>query len=46
MLRLDSVALFEDLVGHTRERGPVRGWEEWLVHESPIRTPTGPIERW
>jgi nifR3 family TIM-barrel protein len=46
MLRLDSVALFEDLVGHTRERGPVRGWEEWLVLESPIRTPTGPIERW
>ena len=46
IIRLDSVALFEELVGRMRERGPVRGWEEWVVAESPIRTPKGPIERW
>lgn len=46
MIRLDSVALFEELVGQMRERGPVRGWEHWVVNESPIRTPKGPVERW
>jgi nifR3 family TIM-barrel protein len=45
-VRLASVAEFEELVGRMREHGPVRGWEDWVVHESPIRTPKGPIERW
>jgi nifR3 family TIM-barrel protein len=46
MVRLDSVSDFDAMLDQLRARGPVRGWEEWLVNESPIRVPTGPIERW
>jgi nifR3 family TIM-barrel protein len=46
MIRLGSVAEFQELVARMRDRGPVRGWEQWVVNESPIRTPRGPVERW
>jgi len=46
LIRLGSVAEFADVLESLRERGPVRGWEAWIVHESPIRVPTGPIEHW
>jgi nifR3 family TIM-barrel protein len=46
LIRLDSMGLFDQLVNRMRERGPVRGWDQWVETESPIRTPHGPIERW
>jgi hypothetical protein len=46
MIRLGGVAEFMDMLGQLRARGPVRGWEEWVLHESPIKVPAGPIERW
>jgi nifR3 family TIM-barrel protein len=46
MIRLGSVAEFAEMVDRLRARGPVRGWEEWLLHESPIKVPAGPISHW
>jgi nifR3 family TIM-barrel protein len=46
MIRLDRVTEFDAMLDQLRARGPVRGWEEWLAHESPIRVPQGPVERW
>jgi nifR3 family TIM-barrel protein len=46
LVRIDSVAEFDDIVARVREQGPPRGWEEWLTRESPIRVPSGPVEHW
>jgi nifR3 family TIM-barrel protein len=46
LIQLPSLQDFEEIVQRLRDRGPVRGWEEWLVHESPLRVPQGPVERW
>jgi nifR3 family TIM-barrel protein len=46
MIRLGSVAEFTEMLSQLRDRGPVRGWEEWLMHESPIKVPAGPISHW
>jgi nifR3 family TIM-barrel protein len=46
MVQLSGVAEFMEVVAKLRTRGPVPGWEEWIVNESPIRVPQGPIDRW
>jgi nifR3 family TIM-barrel protein len=46
LIRLGSEAEFAELLDRLRTRGPVHGWDEWLVHESPIRVPAGPVEHW
>src|SRR5262249_22065407 len=44
--RLNGVEEFEELLAKLRARGPVRDWQKWIINESPIRVPQGPIERW
>jgi nifR3 family TIM-barrel protein len=46
MIRLDSEAEFAAMLDRLRTRGPVPGWEEWLLRESPIKVPAGPISHW
>jgi len=46
LIRLGSELEFADALDQLRTRGPVRGWDEWLLHESPIRVPAGPVEHW
>jgi nifR3 family TIM-barrel protein len=46
MIRLRGEAEFAVMIDELRARGPVRGWDEWLLHESPIRVPAGPISHW
>jgi hypothetical protein len=46
LIRLESVADFDDIVAGVLDRGPPRDWESWLLTESAIRVPSGPIEHW
>jgi hypothetical protein len=46
MIRLASEAEFSAMIDRLRMRGPVRGWEEWLLRESPIKVLAGPISHW
>ncbi|HJT76796.1 MAG TPA: tRNA dihydrouridine synthase DusB [Gemmataceae bacterium] len=46
LVRIESAAEFDAIVERVREAGPPRGWEEWLMQESPIRVPSGPVEYW
>src|SRR5439155_1079787 len=46
LIRLESVAVFEDIVARLREAGPPGPWEYGQVDGPPISVPSGPVERW
>ncbi|HZT78676.1 MAG TPA: tRNA dihydrouridine synthase DusB [Gemmataceae bacterium] len=46
LVMIGSVAEFEEIVAGIRQRGAPPGWDEWVVSESPIKVPGGPVERW
>jgi nifR3 family TIM-barrel protein len=46
LVRIGSAAEFEEILGRLRETGPPRDWHAWVVSESAIRVPSGPIEHW
>ncbi len=46
LVRIESAAEFEAIVDGLRDRGPPRDWEAWLLTESAIRVPGGPVEHW
>lgn len=46
LIRLDSVAVFEEIVARLRETGGARFDPNWVNHESVIAVPSGPVERW
>jgi nifR3 family TIM-barrel protein len=45
LIRLENIAVFEEIVGRLRELGAPRDWERWQ-EEAHIPVPSGPVERW
>jgi nifR3 family TIM-barrel protein len=46
LVRLESAAEFDTIVAALAVKGPPRDWEAWLLTESAIKVPSGPIEHW
>lgn len=46
LIRLESAGEFDSIVERLREAGPPRGWQSDALFESPVKTPSGPIEHW
>jgi hypothetical protein len=46
LIRLESVAVFEQMAALLRERGPVHGREAADGAEPAVPVPRGPVERW
>jgi nifR3 family TIM-barrel protein len=46
LVRLESVAEFEEIVGRLREAGPPGDWQQRGAGEFQIPVPSGPNERW
>jgi nifR3 family TIM-barrel protein len=46
LIRLESVAVFEDIVARLRDRGTPAGWDDWQTTGPSIPVPAGPVERW
>jgi nifR3 family TIM-barrel protein len=46
LVRLGSVAEFEEILDRLRAAGPPRGWDQRAQLACPVRVPTGPIEHW
>jgi nifR3 family TIM-barrel protein len=45
LVRLASVAEFDDIVGRLRAQGPPPGWHAGVIGQ-PVAVPQGPVERW
>jgi tRNA-dihydrouridine synthase B len=46
LVRLESAAEFEAVVGRLRAQGPPPRWSSALASELSIAVPSGPVERW
>jgi nifR3 family TIM-barrel protein len=46
LIRLESVAVFEEIVARLRDRGAPAGWDDWQTTGPSIPVPAGPVERW
>jgi nifR3 family TIM-barrel protein len=46
LIRLESVAEFEEIVAQLRHQGGPRDWGEWGKDGLHIPVPSGPVERW
>jgi tRNA-dihydrouridine synthase B len=46
LIRLESTAEFDDIVGRLQEQGPPPRWQALGTCEQLIAVPQGPIERW
>jgi nifR3 family TIM-barrel protein len=46
LVRIETLAEFDGIVAALTAKGPPRDWESWLLTESAIKVPSGPIEHW
>jgi tRNA-dihydrouridine synthase B len=46
LIRLESTAVFEEIVSRLRDLGPPAGWNQDNHAEPAIPVPSGPIEKW
>jgi nifR3 family TIM-barrel protein len=46
LIRLDSCALFDEMVARLRERGSPPDWQEWQAEGPAVPVPSGPVEKW
>jgi hypothetical protein len=46
LVRLESVAAFEEIVAGLRDNGPPADRAEWQAPEPHVPVPSGPVERW
>jgi nifR3 family TIM-barrel protein len=46
LVRIESVAEFDAVVAGLIDKGPPGDWETWLLTESAIKVPSGPVEHW
>jgi tRNA-dihydrouridine synthase B len=46
LVRIESTADFDAIVGELTGNGPPHDWQSWLLSESAIKVPSGPIEHW